>query len=100
MDDSSSIEEYSNIYPSSIIYRFIKPNIGTKLKLNFERKYDIIFLTESWLNYDSEIHIPGFDCFNFYRKFKHRRAKRKSGGIICFIKQCVSSGISVVKNHF
>jgi len=43
VDDSSSIEEYSNVYPNSVIYRFIKPNISTNLKLNFERKYDIIF---------------------------------------------------------
>ena len=43
VDDNSSIEEYSKVYPNSIIYRFVKPYISTNLKLNIERKYDIIF---------------------------------------------------------
>lgn len=43
VDDISSVEEYSIVYPNSIISRFVKPNIDINLNLNFERKYDIIF---------------------------------------------------------
>ena len=43
VDDKINVEEYSNVYPNSIIYRFVKPIILPNIKLNFERNYDIIF---------------------------------------------------------
>ena len=37
---------------------------------------------------------------HFYRRFQNRRANRCSGGIVLYIKDCISDGIKVVKNHF
>ncbi|MES9885080.1 MAG: endonuclease/exonuclease/phosphatase family protein, partial [Sedimenticola sp.] len=60
---------------------------------------DIIFLLESWTDVDSDIDLSGYTCFNFYRKFKHKKAKRNSGGIVVYIKDCVKCGVTVVRSH-
>ena len=61
---------------------------------------DIAILSESWTNNLSEIDIDGYLCYNLYRKFRHRKAKRKSGGIAVYINEKLSDGISIVKNNF
>ena len=45
-------------------------------------KYDIIFLYETWANKTSDFDLEGYKCYNLYRKFQHRRAKRSSGGTL------------------
>ena len=61
---------------------------------------DVIILLESWTDNSSEIEIEGFFVYNFYRKFRHKRARRNSGGIVIYIRENIKNGISVVKNHF
>ena len=61
---------------------------------------DITILSESWTNNFSEINIDGYLCHNLYRKFRHRNAKRNSGGIVVYINEKLSEGISIVKNNF
>ena len=58
------------------------------------------FLSETWTSKDSEIELDGYCCFNFYRKFRHRRAKRNSGGIVLYCKNTIKNGVTIVKNHF
>ena len=36
----------------------------------------------------------------FFRKVKHKRAKRKSGGIFIFIWDSLKDGVSIIRNHF
>ena len=55
---------------------------------------------ESWTQTKSDININGYKSFNFYRKFQNRRANRCSGGIVLYIKDCISDGIKIVRNHF
>jgi exonuclease III len=61
--------------------------------------HDIIFLYESWCGINSIIEIDGYKCFNFYRKFRSRRAKRFSGGIALYLKDSIANGASIVENH-
>lgn len=60
---------------------------------------DILVLTESWTGKHFENCFCDFTAFNFYRKFRHRRAKRNSGGIVIFIRDSILPGVSVVRNH-
>lgn len=62
-------------------------------------KYDIVFLYETWTSSKSDISVKGYISHNFYRKFKHRKAKRCSGGIAVYFKESIKDGISVVKNN-
>ena len=57
-------------------------------------------MTESWTSENSDIDLPGYTCFNYYRKFRHRRAKRNSGGTVIFIKNTIKDGITIVKNNY
>ena len=61
---------------------------------------DIIFLSESWTDKSSNIELNDFTCYNFYRKFKHRKAKRNSGGIVIYVRNTIKTGISIAKNHY
>jgi exonuclease III len=60
---------------------------------------DICFLYESWTNSNSNILLNGYNSHNFYRKFKNRKARRNSGGIILLYKDHLKDGIKIVKNH-
>ena len=45
--------------------------------------------------------IKGYKCYNFYRTFPNRRAKRYSGYVVLYIiKVTIEKGINIVKNHF
>jgi len=44
--------------------------------------------------------LPKYLCLNFFRKFKHRSAKRNSGGLTIYIKEYIKDGISIVRNHY
>lgn len=61
---------------------------------------DIVFFSESWTDKHFENRLCDFTCFNYYRKFRHRKAKRNSGGIVVFIRDCILPGIEMVKNHY
>ena len=61
---------------------------------------DIIFLYETWADKSSDIDLSGYTSINIYRKFRHRNAKRQSGGIAVYYKECLSEGITIVRNHY
>ena len=62
-------------------------------------EYDIILLYESWTSEQFNFEIDGFTCYNFYRKFQHKKAKRCSGGIVIYIRDTIKNGIQIVKNN-
>jgi hypothetical protein len=62
-------------------------------------KYDIFSLVETWIGPNSNIELEGYKCFHFHRDFVHRRARRKSGGIVVYVKTQIVQGVSLVK-HF
>ena len=63
-------------------------------------KFDIILLYETWTNGNSDIAINGYKSYNLFRKLQNRRANRCSGGIAIYIKEGISNGIQIVRNHF
>ena len=57
-------------------------------------------MTEAWTDKDSDFHLPGYHSYNFFRKVKHKRAKRNSGGIFIFIRDSLKDGVLIIRNHF
>lgn len=67
--------------------------------MNKISKYDIIYLYESWGNKNSNYEISGYHCYNLYRKFQNRRAKRNSGGVVIYVRNSIHKGVKLVRNH-
>ena len=67
--------------------------------INIICKNDIIFLYEIWTSKNSSLQINGFECYNFYRRYQNRRANRSSGGVVLYIRNSITKGIEIVKNH-
>ena len=64
------------------------------------RDNDIVFLLEAWTSKDSDIEFNGYVKHNFYRKFRHRNARRNSGGIVLYYKTGLKDGITIVLNNY
>ena len=58
------------------------------------RQYDIVLLCETWTNEENEPVLNGYVCFGKYRRRK-KRAKRDSGGLVCFVRESVSKGVTI-----
>ena len=63
-------------------------------------KVDIVILSEACTKKDSKVDIDNFTCFNFYGKFKHRKAKCNCGEIVIYVRNSIKPGISIIENHF
>ena len=48
---------------------------------SFFKKFDLILLTETWTNKNSDVELQDYTFHNYPRKYKHANAKRDSGGI-------------------
>ena len=48
-------------------------------------KYDIVCLTECWINHKSKLKLRGYHCFRNCRT-RAKYAKRDSGGVCIFVK--------------
>ena len=56
-------------------------------------------LYETWTSKNSNVELFGFSKpIHSYRRFKNRRAKRASGGVIIYIKDEIRKGIKLIKN--
>ena len=68
--------------------------------VEFITNYDIICLSETWTSKNSVINLKGYsNPIHSYRKYRHKRAKRSSGGIIVYIRDSIRKGIKMVKNE-
>ena len=59
--------------------------------LRIVNKYEIICLTETWgtdKNISNFVIPVGYKAFHHYRRNKHKKAKRNSGGILILRKNC------------
>ena len=61
-------------------------------------KHDICLLCETWSNELSDLDFPGYQCYAFHI-VKKKKAKKDSGGIVVFIKTCLTKGVTVVKTE-
>ena len=68
--------------------------------VNILAENDIIVLFETWCSKSSDISLKGYTSYNFYRKFRHRRARRNSGGVAVYCKDELKNGIEIVKNVY
>jgi exonuclease III len=59
---------------------------------------DIIFLTETWSNENSNMEVEGFSLFCLHRSDKKRNSKRDSGGIACYIKNHLINFVHLYKS--
>ncbi len=85
-------------------------SVGEKLCISDNQKQifsnDIIMISETWLSKKpklSKIQIPGFKEKNLPRPFKHRKAKRDSGGILLYNRRNLLRYTNIVKvvcDHF
>ena len=77
----------------------------TKRKLNdpdflhLVNKHDILLLTETWCRHDSDIDIDGFTSYPVHRDNVRSTARRASGGIVAYIKDCFLSPVTVLKHY-
>ena len=68
--------------------------------MNILCEYDIICLSETWSNKNTNIDLNGYsNPIHSYRKYQHRRARRSSGGIIIYIKDSLRKGVKLIKNE-
>jgi len=68
--------------------------------INILSAFNICFLFESWTNVSSDVTVKGYQSFIFFRKFKHRNARRCSGGIVIYVKDHLKNGIEILRNHY
>ena len=61
---------------------------------------DIVILSESWTEEYFDYELPNFVSFNFHRKFKSKKARRNSGGIVVYVRDYVSRGVKIISNRF
>ena len=61
-------------------------------------KYDIILLCETWLkpNHRYNMDIKGYKLISTYRSQLHHKAKRGSGGLMCYIKEEFQEGVEYI----
>ena len=66
---------------------------------NLMRNFDIILLCETWAGIEDEFVLDGYRYFNYPRRFRHKNAKRNSGGLGIFIRESIAGGVSGVKSN-
>jgi hypothetical protein len=66
---------------------------------NITSKFSIISFVETWLGDSSQgITLDNFHLVHSSSRKKHRKARRHSGGICIFAKNCIKKGIVQIKN--
>ena len=58
--------------------------------------HDIIILGETFAE-NENIHVPGYKCKNVFRKWKHKKARKNSGGVSVLTKCSISNFVIPVK---
>ena len=66
---------------------------------NLLTEYDFIVLLESWTCNISKSKLDGHHCFDMYRKYRHRKARRNSGGIVVYVRNEDTNDITLVRNN-
>ena len=66
--------------------------------LNIVHRYDIICLNETWQDNDNNTNLNGYKQYTSFRSFKHKNAKRNSGGVAVLIKNNIAKGVSKLKS--
>jgi len=93
---SESCECVTNASGITIVSLNVNGGVERKLEsesmLDYLKHFDIIFLSETWTNPLSKVDMNGYVCVSKHRR-RRKRAKRDSGGLICYIKSNFKKGI-------
>ena len=65
--------------------------------VNIIRNNDIVFIYETWASSETDLSLNNYIVHNFNREFQHRHAKRNSGGLALYYRECLKDGITIVK---
>ena len=68
------------------------------LILNTVHRYDIICLNETWQDNDNNTNVNGYKQYTSFRRYKHKNAKRNSGGVAVLIKNNIAKGVTKQKS--
>ena len=68
--------------------------------LNFVYKYDIICLSETWQDNDNNSNVNGYTQITSFHRFKHKNARRNSGGVAVLIRNNLSKGVTKLKSAY
>ena len=67
---------------------------------SFLSEHDIILLCETWSLNNHTIELSGFVYVDAYRKYRHKNARRSSGGIGIFIRENIySHGVDIYRTN-
>ena len=59
---------------------------------------DVFLLSETWCETPSEVPmLPGYSCIPVCRPWKHHAAARASGGLVCYVRECLSHHLTMWK---
>ena len=61
-------------------------------------KYDIICLNETWQDNDRNSNVNGYTQYTSFRRYKHKNARRNSGGVAVLVRNSISKGVSKLKS--
>ena len=61
------------------------------------KSFDLLFFCETWTTELSDISLPNYTAFAMHRTFKHKSARRASGGVIAYIRNEIAKGVTFLK---
>ena len=64
----------------------------------FLKSFHVIMLCETWSDGSESFELEGFDYYDFPRKYRHKNAKRASGGLGLFVNNEIKRGVEILKN--
>ena len=59
------------------------------------KSFDIFCCQESWLTEEQSLSVEGYKIFKSNRP-KHKAARRASGGVVLFVKDCLVKGVQKI----
>lgn len=80
---------------NGLTHHKLKKHILGKFLMNF----DIILLSEPWSENKEDFKLDGFMYHDFFRKYKHSKAKRGYGGFGVFKRKELKRGVEIFRNH-
>ena len=64
----------------------------------FLKSFHVIMLCETWSDGSDSFELEGFVYYDFPRKYRHKNAKRASGGLGLFVNNEIKRGVEIIKN--
>ena len=96
--DGNGIDDFSHAGLNIMVWNInglSQSKLDKRIAGSMLLKYDIILLCETWAAQDAEFFLNGYEYHNYPRKYKHRCAKRHSGGIAMFISKNINEGVTL-----